>query len=485
VREEAVDDAVMLALNEDAETYAPTLLEVAKLALPRPLASLGLVGILESRSSLRQRIERLMDFRPPRKAGLTLGSALAVLGFAALAVPMGQAPAPVKLPQSAGSVATTNGSASAGSTNAALLLDQIIKVRTLVQDGKLLYEMGKLNEAEAKLREAVREDPQNQAAAHYLHLVRQARHTPTGGLRKVLPAPGPHARTNVVRISDDRSGILDALNDIRLDRVAFDRLPLSAVVQTLVEESRKRDPRKLGVNLVISSPESATPPREGALEPSTGPPKPGTPATSVYLPDLPITIKPPVTDVRLADVLDLIVKVAGQPIKYSIESYAVVFSAKTSQESTPLHVRTFKIDQSTPIEGLHIARSPLETNAPGAVASALRDYLAQAGVDMDPVKNPGKAIFYHDRSGMLVVRATLQDLDIIEAVIAVMNSAAQQVNIKVKLVEVSQDDSKALGFDWYWGNVLTNNGSIGGQAGSAPSFPLTGILTDPQFRVVI
>ncbi len=96
VREEAVDDAVMLALNEDAETYAPTLLEVAKLALHRPLASLGLVGILESRSSLRQRIERLMDFRPPRKAGLTLGAALGVLGFAALAVPMGEAPAPTE-----------------------------------------------------------------------------------------------------------------------------------------------------------------------------------------------------------------------------------------------------------------------------------------------------------------------------------------------------------------------------------------------------
>ena len=75
VREEAVDDAVMLALKEDAETYAPTLLEVAKLSLRRPLASLGLVGILESRSSLRQRIERLLDFRPPRKAGLTFGSA--------------------------------------------------------------------------------------------------------------------------------------------------------------------------------------------------------------------------------------------------------------------------------------------------------------------------------------------------------------------------------------------------------------------------
>jgi beta-lactamase regulating signal transducer with metallopeptidase domain len=92
VREEAVDDAVMMALRDEAESYAPTLLEVAKLALNRPLASLGLVGIMESRHALRQRIERLVDFRPPRKAGLTLASLLGIAAFTAVAVPMGQAP---------------------------------------------------------------------------------------------------------------------------------------------------------------------------------------------------------------------------------------------------------------------------------------------------------------------------------------------------------------------------------------------------------
>jgi beta-lactamase regulating signal transducer with metallopeptidase domain len=127
VREEAVDDAVMLALNEDADTYAPTLLEVAKLSLRRPLASLGLVGILESRSSLRQRIERLLDFRPPRKAGLTLGSALAVLGFTAVAVPMGEAPAPAEAAPLAGSQVATNGAAWDGSSSPALRQGQRIK----------------------------------------------------------------------------------------------------------------------------------------------------------------------------------------------------------------------------------------------------------------------------------------------------------------------------------------------------------------------
>jgi len=55
------------------------------------LASLGLVGILESRHALRERIERLLDFRPPRQAGLTRASWFGIALFAAVAVPMGHA----------------------------------------------------------------------------------------------------------------------------------------------------------------------------------------------------------------------------------------------------------------------------------------------------------------------------------------------------------------------------------------------------------
>jgi bla regulator protein BlaR1 len=93
VREEAVDDAVMFALNEQAEIYAPTLLEVAKLAFNRPLATLGLVGILESRNALRQRIERLLNFTTPRRVGVSVVSVIGIAAFTALAVPMGEPPA--------------------------------------------------------------------------------------------------------------------------------------------------------------------------------------------------------------------------------------------------------------------------------------------------------------------------------------------------------------------------------------------------------
>ncbi len=88
------------------------------------------------------------------------------------------------------------------------------------------------------------------------------------------------------------------------------------------------------------------------------------------------------------------------------------------------------------------------------------------GVDLLPPKN----IFFNDREGTLVVRATLQDLDTIETAVQVLNIAPPQVNIKTKFVEVTQTDSKALGFDWYLGNILMNNQSMGLQGGTALSY---------------
>ena len=92
VREEAVDEAVMVALRGEADIYAPTLLAVAKFALHRPVVSLGLVGILESRSALRQRIERLVTLPVPRRAGLGVAGVLGIVAFSAVALPMGDAP---------------------------------------------------------------------------------------------------------------------------------------------------------------------------------------------------------------------------------------------------------------------------------------------------------------------------------------------------------------------------------------------------------
>src|ERR1035437_9938477 len=56
-----------------------------------------------------------------------------------------------------------------------------------------------------------------------------------------------------------------------------------------------------------------------------------------------------------------------------------------------------------------------------------------------------------------------------EAAGQVPGAPAQEVNLADKLVEINQDDRKALGFDWYRGNSVENKGAIKAQGGTAPS----------------
>jgi general secretion pathway protein D len=111
------------------------------------------------------------------------------------------------------------------------------------------------------------------------------------------------------------------------------------------------------------------------------------------------------------------------------------------------------------------------------VQNAVISFFRTVGVELGP--QAGKCVFWNDREGTLMVRATSQELDIIEAAIETLNIAPPQVNIKAKFVEVTQDDAKALGFDWYVGNVLMGGGAVGAQAGSAPSFNGTPSTANP------
>jgi general secretion pathway protein D len=173
--------------------------------------------------------------------------------------------------------------------------------------------------------------------------------------------------------------------------------------------------------------------------------------------------------------------------------------------------------------------SVTRTNNMATVQAMVRQFFLTLGVDL----NPPKTVFFNDREGTLLVHASLADLDLIEAGVQVLDIEPPQVNIKTRFVEVAQNDTRALGFDWYFGNFLMNHGSLGLQGGSAPAFngsptranptgvfpsqalpatanqqlvtsglrntvgsgvgskvipelaTLSGILTDPQFRVVL
>jgi type II secretory pathway component GspD/PulD (secretin)/tetratricopeptide (TPR) repeat protein len=160
-----------------------------------------------------------------------------------------------------------------------------------------------------------------------------------------------------------------------------------------------------------------------------------------------------------------------------------------------------------------------EVTPSSVVIPVVQNFFLTAGVSL---ADPGKAVFYNDKLGMLMVRATLADLDMIEKAMQILNMTPPQLTIRAKFMEVNQDDNRALGFDWYLGNISMAGGRVGTQGGTAPTlagnansgpFPnpsipivpaatdqiltgglrnsapavatMTGILTDPQFRMVV
>jgi hypothetical protein len=277
------------------------------------------------------------------------------------------------------------------------VVNQKVDAATLVQDGKMLYEMGKLEEAEEKFNAALKLDSNNAGAFYYLNLTKQAEyareeraHSVISADRMVdvekawekpkpntlLPTPNPAANTNLIYTGSGRQIIMSKLDRIRLDNVLYDGLPLSEVIRTLNEQARLRDPDKKGINFLINpNGDTSVPvatagagggfggppggfggPNPAAVDPATGLPlNQGQAATAgpepVDLNTVIIKINPAMTDVRLADVLEAICVVADHPIKYSIEDYAIVFAAKGATTPTLLS-RHFRVDPNTFEQGL-------------------------------------------------------------------------------------------------------------------------------------
>lgn len=141
-------------------------------------------------------------------------------------------------------------------------------------------------------------------------------------------APGlSFARNRAV--SAERREILNKLQTIRLDSVLYDGVPLSEIVRNLVEESKKRDPEKRGVNFLLNpaAPNTPAPAPGQAIDPTSGlPVAAAAPSEQVDINNVTVKITPALVNVRLVDALDAIVKVADHPIRYSVTDYAVVFS---------------------------------------------------------------------------------------------------------------------------------------------------------------
>src|SRR4029079_9054137 len=72
----------------------------------------------------------------------------------------------------------------------------------------------------------------------------------------------------------------------------------------------------------------------------------------------------------------------------------------------------------------------------------IRDLLVRGGVDLAPPT----AVVYTDRTGILMVRATVEDLGFVEQLLQMLNAAPPQLTIDIKWVEVTESAGNAMDF---------------------------------------
>ncbi len=450
-----------------------------------------------------------------------------------------------------------------------------LNVATLVQDGKFYYEAGRMDEAEDKLNRALQMDPSSVAANYYLRLVKERRMsdaTRRSELEsadallqvekswdveqrngRLEPRPNSFNRTNLVYTSKGRQNILSKLDRIRVDEVKFDNLPLPEVIKNLSALAKQRDPDKEGINFMMDRQAGSAGGGPAAIDPTTQLPIPTSEAVDITA--INIKIDPPLYNVRLADVLDAIVRTSEKPIKYSILDYTISFSTK-NQEPVPLEIRTFRVDPNTFRQGLEsVSAFPFgdnitttqggggggsggtssssgssggtggtssssttlprvnvaggaagggggvgggvggggggagggglryvtsPTNTTDSVNALVRQFFIVSGIDFNTNQQSGKTFIFNDRKGVLTVRATAQDLDMIAAAIETLNQSPPQVNIKAKFAEITQNDSKALGFNWTLGGVSFGGGNLLGSGGTQPSLSSPSTTANPN-----
>jgi beta-lactamase regulating signal transducer with metallopeptidase domain len=94
VREQAVDELVMVHLRQESHIYPATLLEIAKFTLLRTSSRLSFVGIAESRSGLAARIRCLVTQPAPKTSKVGLMGMSFVFALSAIGLPMANGKSP-------------------------------------------------------------------------------------------------------------------------------------------------------------------------------------------------------------------------------------------------------------------------------------------------------------------------------------------------------------------------------------------------------
>ncbi|MBN1975145.1 MAG: hypothetical protein JW787_15995 [Sedimentisphaerales bacterium] len=91
IREQAVDETVLVYLGEKADTYSSTLVDIAEIAFAKPSLGLNMIGVVESKKALTGRIKHILTRPFPKTVKLGVTGLAAIILAAFVLIPMAKA----------------------------------------------------------------------------------------------------------------------------------------------------------------------------------------------------------------------------------------------------------------------------------------------------------------------------------------------------------------------------------------------------------
>ncbi len=140
--------------------------------------------------------------------------------------------------------------------------------------------------------------------------------------------------------------------------------------------------------------------------------------------------------------------------------------------------------QSNLIQGTSTTRQHLLNDRQLVGRADARTMLLSMGVEFPP----GASATFWPHTGVLIVRNTQDNLDMVDALVDQANaSQPKQVEIESKFIEVTQNNLKELGFDWLLGPFNIGNHKLFGAGGTSANsaaanpanFPFVNNTTQP------
>lgn len=367
------------------------------------------------------------------------------------------------------------------------LLEKVTQIQKLLFEGDSFHSSGQYQRAISRYKEILTIDPYHNVARQRIERTEKAKYRAASVLRDArrekallevdeVSVTRPVLRRQAsaeVQTSDgmisNTGNLFEKLESIIIPELNFTDVDVVDAVRFITDQSKALDPERKGINFVLK------------VNPTTsGAPAAGAAGAPPAAPPVQRTLTLNLRQVPLSEVLRFITDLTN--LQFKVEEHAVFIFPSTETSDVQV-VRSF----SVPPNFFTTRPQPRgDVTVTGAetvefVTADVKQELEQKGVTFPA----GASAAYLPRSAKLIVRNTLDQINLIGQLLAEQSDVTTQIEIETKFLEFTEDKLKELAFNYrlygdtnipsnILGNAVSANNFLGFTPGTnQPVTPLT------------